>query len=65
MIGVRAELASLRIPLCVHHDTGFDGDTYGVKLHGQVELEWWCNGPEERGPVVRWALRVMELLRSA
>jgi len=50
-----AALSSIRVPLHTNRPTGLDGESFGIHVWNEFEVEWWCEGPSEWRDLVRWA----------
>jgi hypothetical protein len=60
-----ATLATIRIPLVIKRPVGCDGESFGVRIEREFELEWWCNGPAEWAELERWTYDCIEMFRRA
>ena len=60
-----AALNHIKIPLDANRSIGLDGEIFGVRLHGQFELEWWENGPTEWANLVGWTNECIGMFREA
>lgn len=41
-----------------------DGETFGVHIPGQIDLEWWCSGPAEWHELISWTNGFIGRLRE-
>jgi hypothetical protein len=57
-------LAMIRIPLVTKRPIGCDGETFGVHIGSQFEVEWWCDGPPEWTELERWTYDCIEIFRQ-
>ncbi|MDZ4286734.1 MAG: hypothetical protein U0984_02185 [Prosthecobacter sp.] len=49
------ELADIPIPLNVSGPMGLDGESFGVHVPDRLDVEWWCDGPDEWSELISWA----------
>ena len=57
-------LATMHIPLLPEHPMGLDGESFGLRLHPQLELEWWCEGPAAWASVSEWTMSAIAYFLS-
>lgn len=57
-------LAEIRIPLVSSHGMGLDGETFGVHVPNQFDVEWWCKGPPEWNALAQWTYACIDTFRQ-
>lgn len=60
-----ATLSFIRIPIHVNRRLGLDGETFGIHVQNEFEVEWWCKGPSEWSDLVRWAHECIDHFRQS
>lgn len=60
-----AELSKIVVPLHAKHSVGMDGESFGIRMRGKFQVEWWCEGPEEWRELVAWAHGCLDHFREA
>jgi len=59
-----SELSKIAIPLHTNRPMGLDGESFGVHMRGEFQVEWWCEGPDEWRKMVSWARRCIDHFRK-
>jgi hypothetical protein len=57
-------LASISLPLYAQRTVGLDGESFGVHIRSEFEVEWWCDGPPEWADLVRWTGECIDYFRK-
>ena len=57
-----ATLGRITIPLLARQNIGCDGESFGVRVEHNFEVEWWCDGPKEWAELTRWARDSIDVL---
>jgi hypothetical protein len=50
-----SELTKIAVPLHTNRPIGLDGESFGVHMRGEFQVEWWCEGPDEWQELISWA----------
>ena len=50
-----SELAKIVVPLHTNRPMGLDGESFGIHMRGEFQVEWWCDGPDEWRELISWA----------
>ena len=60
-----AALSEIRIPLVVNRPIGCDGESFGVHVQHQFDVEWWCDGPPEWASLANWTYDCIKTFRQS
>lgn len=47
-------LRIIEIPLIPERMMGLDGESFGLRISGHIDIEWWCDGPSAWASLNRW-----------
>ena len=64
---VRSQIAAMMeisIPLHTERPIGLDGESFGVHMRGEFDVEWWCDGPEAWRPLIDWTRECIAYLNQ-
>jgi hypothetical protein len=59
-----SQLAKITIPLHVKHPLGLDGESWGIRVPREFDVEWWGEGPDEWSELIEWTHSCVEHFRS-
>ena len=57
-------LAAIRVPLAIQRPMGLDGESFGIHVPREFEVEWWCEGPPEWQELTKWAYECIASFRQ-
>ena len=59
-----SQLAEITIPLHVKRPLGLDGESWGIRVPGEFDVEWWGEGPDEWAELIKWTHSCIEYFKT-
>jgi hypothetical protein len=57
-------LRVIEIPLIPERPMGLDGESFGLRVSGHIDIEWWGDGPLQWATLNRWTLDAISYFRT-